>query len=504
MSTEELIDLFKELISLMELKGENPFKIRAYEKATDLLKASSINFETLISKIDGGNNLGFGPQIVKDFKEIKATGKLAIHQEFLKEIPREVLELLNIRGLGPKKIIQLQKELNIASLDSFKEALEKGALKTLKGFGEKTLISLQENLEFYLSSKGYFLIDVHENVLGKIIALAPENLIPEGVSRDKAEIFTELTLALRKTNLQDFLSILKNQSLDFDTVASENQAIHLTFSSVPVKISIKEDQDFLSAQNKLQENSKTFSLNESSLRGLLHMHSTYSDGLHSIRELAEEAKRLGYSYIGITDHSQSAGYAGGLRPDDIKAQHIEIERLNHELAPFRIFKGIESDILSDGALDYDQRILASFDFIVSSVHSGMTLSKVEMTKRIITAIRNPYTTILGHPTGRLLLKRKAYELDIKEILKIAKEEGVVVEINSNPRRLDLSWQEIINNKENLPKLTISPDAHSKEQLSLVRYGIMMANKADVKESSILNCADAKECNNFFKLRKRNA
>ncbi len=498
MTTEEVVSLFKELISLMELSGENPFKIRAYEKSIENLNALSEDLSSLVKKIDSGQSLGFGPQILKDLREIYSSGALASHQVLLKEYPKEILELLNIRGLGPKKIIQLKQELGITSIEGFQKALIGEQLDNIKGFGKKTLVSLKENLDLYLDSREYFLLDAHEKTLERLLALAPNELLPEQLTLEKSETFTSVEVAIKRSSVTALRMNLEANKLSY---TEESDKLLLSINSIPIRINLKNSFDYTT----LIEQNDTFNrkpkIDTKSLKGLLHMHSTYSDGKDSIKDLALEAIRLGYSYIGITDHSQSAGYAGGLRPEAIKQQHTEINRLNEELAPFRIFKGIESDILTDGSLDYNEGILSSFDFIVSSIHSGFTLSKAEMTKRIITALKNPHTTILGHLTGRLLLKRKPYEVDVDEILKVAKEEGVVVELNSNPKRLDISWEELAKNTTNLPNLAITPDAHSKEQLSLVRYGILMANKADIKEKSILNTRDAKECSNFFKLRK---
>lgn len=484
METQDVISIFKELISLLELKEENPFKIRAYDKAIDSLKALSLNLEEIVEKFNSKVSLGFGPQIIKDILEIHNTHTLALHQTLLKEIPRGQLELLKIKGLGPKKVIQLGKEKYIFTPDSLKQEIESGSLGKLKGFGEKTLVALKENLEFYLESKGFFLLDAHEGTLERCNEILNDLVTPCDSSLNKEETFTQVSLATTAKSLDRIKESLNAHQI---THIESKDTITFSLREHPIVIDTVDDKSYSTLRNKFLEHQENIRKIEKSLKGSIHMHSTYSDGVHTIKELAEEAIKLGYSYIGISDHSQSAAYAGGLKPQDIRSQHLEIDRLNKELTPFKIFKGIESDILADGSLDYSEEVLKTFDFVIASVHSGFNMTEEEMTKRIIKAVRNPYTTILGHPTGRLLLQRKGYEVNIPEILKVAEEEGVIVEINSNPKRLDVSWKEIVKNKNLI--LAITSDAHSKEQLQLVKYGAMMAFKAGVGLESIINCLD---------------
>ena len=233
------------------------------------------------------------------------------------------------------------------------------------------------------------------------------------------------------------------------------------------------------------------------IKGILHAHSHYSDGENSLREMAQAVKEAGYEYFGISDHSQSAAYASGLKAKDIKRQHKEIDELNQELAPFRIFKGIESDILEDGSLDYPESVLESFDFIIASVHSRFGLTEKQMTKRIQKALMNPFTTILGHPSGRLLLKREAYQINMHEILETAAEYGVAIELNANPQRLDLDWRFLRRAKDLEIPIPISPDAHSVEGLYDLKYGLGIARKGWLSKENVLNCFSLKEIEEFF-------
>jgi DNA polymerase (family 10) len=237
------------------------------------------------------------------------------------------------------------------------------------------------------------------------------------------------------------------------------------------------------------------------LRGILHCHSEYSDGTSSIAEMAEGARKRGWSYIGISDHSESAFYAGGLKRDKLERQHDEIDRLNEEFMDFRILKGIEADILADGRLDYDARILDSFDYVVGSIHSRFSMDGDAMTKRVLAALDDPHLTILAHPTGRLLLTREPYAIDVEAVLEKAADLGIAVELNADPHRLDLDWRYCRQAKELGVTIEIGPDAHSTAALDNVHFGIGMARKAWLEAGEILNTLSADEVLAFARKRR---
>ena len=239
----------------------------------------------------------------------------------------------------------------------------------------------------------------------------------------------------------------------------------------------------------------------SDLKGILHNHSTYSDGKHTLRQMAEHCKELGYEYLGITDHSQTAVYARGLYEYNVKEQQEEIRQLNEELAPFKIFSGIESDILGDGKLDYPDEILEDFDFIVASVHSGLNMDINKATDRLLKAIRNPYTTILGHMTGRLLLEREGYPVDHKEIVHTCAEHNVVIEINASPYRLDMDWRWVNYALEKGVMLSINPDAHEKDGYQNMYYGLLAGRKGGLTKEKTLNAMSVDEISVYFEKRK---
>jgi DNA polymerase (family 10) len=243
------------------------------------------------------------------------------------------------------------------------------------------------------------------------------------------------------------------------------------------------------------------------LRGTFHCHTTYSDGRATLAEMAEAAWERGWSYLGLGDHSQSAGYAGGLSPLRVRAQHAEVDAWNREHGGkgkkrFRLFKGIESDILPDGRLDYANDVLASFDYVVGSVHSAFGIGEKEMTKRLIRAVSNPHITILGHATGRLLLRRDAYEVDVKAVIDAAAEHGCAVEINADPARLDVNWENARYAAERGVLVPIDPDAHSTDSLDHVQWGVRVARKGWLSARQVLNCRELEEVEDYFAKRKQ--
>ena len=238
------------------------------------------------------------------------------------------------------------------------------------------------------------------------------------------------------------------------------------------------------------------------LRGILHNHSTYSDGNHSLKEMAEYCKELGFEYLGMCDHSKSAFYANGLKEEAVIKQQAEIDKLNIALSPFKIFKGIESDILFNGELDYDESILKSFDFIVASIHSNLKMDKAKATQRLIKAIENPFTTILGHPTGRLLLSRPGYEIEHAKVIDACAENGVSIELNANPYRLDIDWRWISYALERNVMISINPDAHRKEGYHDMYYGVGAARKGGLTRSMTMNALSLEAIEKKFAERKR--
>ena len=301
-----------------------------------------------------------------------------------------------------------------------------------------------------------------------------------------------------------FLEFVKEMGYNYDdlgiykdnlpvVIKSENDIYKiLDLQFIPPEI-----REYPLALQRARKNRIPKLIERSDLKGMIHVHTNWSDGRNSIREMALKAKELGFEYIVICDHSQSASYANGLTIEKINLQHREIDRLNDEDLGIKIIKGIESDIMRDGSLDYPDEILEKFEIVIASVHSHFNISKSEMTRRIIYALMSPYTTMLGHPTGRLLLARPAYQVDTKELIDAAKDYNKIIEINCNPYRLDLSWEDAFYAKSKGLKLSINPDSHEQNTLTDVEYGIKTARKAWLEKSDVINCLEFNEFINQF-------
>lgn len=559
MDNSSILKQLKLQASLMELHDENSFKIRGYQNAVFQLDKSDINLASLsLSELEGLQGVGKG--IAATIREITQNGTSQALTDLLDSTPEGIVELLDMKGIGPKKIKVLWKELGIESGHELKEAANSGLVANLKGFGDKTQQAIIDALEFKEANANKLHFADAEIIANEMI-----ELLVNLKQVERAEVTGEMR---RKLEIADSIEILV-ASNDFDALEDELNAndafTQLLEQSGPVvwrglykehKILVElilcspDDfirEQFLKTGNQLHitipiannkslrdmayteqysseeelyaslnmayvepemregsfeiELAKSNSLPKlvemSDLKGILHNHSTYSDGKHSLRQMAEYCKELGYEYLGICDHSKSAFYANGLNEDRLFQQHKEIEELNKEFAPFKIFKGIESDILHDGSLDYADDVLASFDFIVASVHSVLNMNKQKATQRLMTAIENPYTTILGHPTGRLLLRRAGYPIDHKAVIDHCAKHNVVIEINANPWRLDLDWRWVHYALEQGVKLSINPDAHQMEGYHHMQYGLLTGRKGGLTAEMTFNALSSEAIDEHF-------
>ncbi|OOG71733.1 DNA polymerase/3'-5' exonuclease PolX [Algoriphagus sp. A40] len=564
MDHKTILKKLKLCIQLMELHDENPFKIRGYQSALISLERGDQDIMEL-SDLELTQINGVGKSIIEAIQSLKATESFPLLDQLLEKTPTGILEILQIKGLGPKKVKTLWEELGITSTHELMEACQSGIVAKIKGFGEKTQESIIQNLEFKASNAGKWLFaDIEDTIEGFTLSL--KNLFGNsqiaivGDFARKMEIISETEILISSEELTDVRSKLKslesiewNQlesgprtwkgnltDLDLEVIfhfcapvdfpwkklAFTGSKAHLlsyvddseTIAEKLIKKDYGSEEEFFT-KNQLQfipsemregfdevelakENKIPELLQDSDLKGILHNHSTYSDGKHSLRQMAEYCKSLGYEYLGISDHSRTASYAGGLEIEKVIKQHAEIDELNRELAPFKIFKGIESDILGDGSLDYPDDVLASFDFVVSSVHSILNMDIHRATDRLLRAIANPYTTILGHPTGRLLLRREGYPIDHKTIIDACAIRNVVIEINANPWRLDLDWRWVRYALDKGVKLSINPDAHEMEGYSDMKYGVLVGRKGGLTKEMTLNALSREEITAFFAERKK--
>lgn len=558
-----ILKLLKLSIQLMELHEENPFKIRSYQGGLNSLERGDRDLMELSDK-ELEEIPGIGKSILDAIQRIKSSGTFPLLEELLEKTPSGILEILQIKGLGPKKVKSLWDELGITSTHELMEACQSGKVAQIKGFGEKTQESIVQNLIFKASNEGKWLFADIEGAVDSLNAtfeklFSHAQIAVVGEFARKMEIISEVewliasdSLPALKSHLSTFESIewnwpnsgpmtwrgkLREPELQvkihfcsttdrvWKKLSLEGSKSHLNAmadekETIAEKIHKKDyasEEEFFK-NNKLQfipvemregfgetemalETKLPVLLQDSDLKGILHNHSTYSDGKNSLRQMAEYCKSLGYEYLGISDHSRTAAYAGGLEIEKVLKQHQEIDQLNVELAPFRIFKGIESDILGDGSLDYPAEILGSFDFIVSSVHSILNMDQKRATDRLIKAVSNPYTTILGHPTGRLLLRREGYPIDHKAVIDACAEHGVIIEINANPWRLDLDWRWVRYAMDKGVKLAINPDAHELEGYADMKYGVLIGRKGGLTKEMTLNALSREEIASYFASRK---
>jgi len=541
------------LSQLMELHEENPFKIKsianAYFKVDKLpfaLKDKPINE---IDKIEG-----IGKGLATKIIELLQTGELKELNDIIAQTPEGVVEMLGIKGIGPKKVLIIWRDLGIETVGELYYACNENRLIEAKGFGLKTQEEIKNAIEFKLAANGRFLYAQVEGFaktlftqLSKWVTKTENGSILgfAGQYRRACEIIDELEIVIGaeqigaiKQNLPAFAPL--------SLIETENTFVCTTEAGFRIKIHPVEKAEFFLQWFKLTGNTEhvdkvlalagpgNFTSEEEiyskaglsfiepelredfdeielakanklptliqyeDLKGSLHNHSTWSDGVHTLEQMAVYCKdNLNLQYLGICDHSKTAVYAKGLNEQRVFAQHQEIDELNKKLAPFKIFKGIESDILSDGSLDYPDEILKTFDFVVASVHSNLRMDEVKATTRLLKAIENPYTTILGHPTGRLLLSRAGYPIDYKKIINACAANKVVIEINANPLRLDLDWRWHRYALEKGVLLSVNPDAHRTEGFHDMHYGILVARKGGLSADKCLNAFSLDQITAYF-------
>ncbi|MFE7085873.1 helix-hairpin-helix domain-containing protein [Sphingobacterium spiritivorum] len=555
MDNKVIAKLFKLGSQLMELHNENPFRAKAMASAS--FKIDKLPFAAATATVeDLSAQQGIGKGTAEKIQEIIQTGSFAELDQLIANTPPGLLDMLQIKGLGPKKILIIWQELGIESVGELYYACNENRLVEAKGFGLKTQEDIKKNIEFSIANQGWFLyakvLPSAEAILNKLRNALPEDTAVSytGAFRRKVEILdrVDFLLSTSTEELQKVLATIpdiqiQEQTPDqievkdnngflfrflstdpenfantlLETTGSELHIQQLEAIQQPLPAASTEagiyqllglayiEPELREGLDEIQK-AKTDTLPQlitfEELKGTVHNHSTYSDGVHSLAEMARYCKEnLGLEYFGICDHSRTAVYANGLSIDRLEQQWKEVDALNEKMAPFRIFKGIESDILSDGSLDYPNEILTKFDFVVASVHSNLKMNEEKATDRLIKAIENPYTTILGHPTGRLLLSRSGYPLDFKKIIDACAANQVVIEINANPLRLDLDWRWHRYAIEKGVLLSINPDAHRTEGLLDMHYGIYVARKGGVSAENCLNARSVTEISEFFTNRK---
>ncbi|MFL5739261.1 MAG: helix-hairpin-helix domain-containing protein [Flavisolibacter sp.] len=537
------------LSKLMDIHGENSFKSKSYSSAAFTIEKLPQDLSKL-AKEKIFQIRGIGESVGKKVIEILETNELDILQEYISKTPDGVLEMMNIKGLGPKKINTIWKEMRIDSIDALREACMENRIADKKGFGEKTQQNILASIQFQQANAGKYLYAKVES-FAEAFTEKLKNKFPSqkieitGSFRRQLEIIESLEWVttipgdkIKNFLLNDQVQLVADRDgllilnaeemllLHFHLVDQKDfyQKLFETSSSPeflqhwpgPEKKEAKSEEEIFSSANQkwipafLREKKENifskFELNEivqtSDIKGLIHSHSNWSDGGHTIEDMASALIDLGFEYLVLSDHSKAAFYANGLSEQRIREQHRCIDELNAKLSPFKIFKSIECDILNDGSLDYENKILSTFDLVITSVHSNLDMDEEKAMRRLMGAITNPYTTILGHMTGRLLLRRKGYPVDHKMVIDACADHHVVIEINASPSRLDIDWRWIDYAMEKGLMLSINPDAHTVDEFHNIKYGVLVAQKGGLPSKRNLSSLSLGEFEDFLQKTKK--
>jgi DNA polymerase (family 10) len=554
-----IADQFSLLAKLMDIHGENSFKAKAYSSAAFTIdKLPQQLSEIPVEKFSSIK--GIGDSAAKKIHEIFERGEIIALTDLISKTPEGIMQMLGIKGIGPKKITVIWKEMGIESIGELLYACNENRLTLYKGFGEKTQKSIQESIEYFLNNIGSYLYAQIEEFAIKLDETLKKQfdknqfLLTGDFRRhietiDKIEWVTDADEAALQEYLLQHKFVTEKIDAELSVYKGEEENIELHFHHVATYqlqhtlFNTSCSEEFLEAFNKkfpLDHSAQYDSEEEifaaarmefippylretagiiykaadnilpdviqtKDITSIIHSHSKWSDGNNTIEEMAKACIEKGLQYLVISDHSKTAFYANGLNEERLKAQHAEVNELNEKLKPFKIFKSIESDILNDGNLDYADEVLATFDIVIASIHSNLKMSEEKAMMRLLNAIKNPYTSILGHCTGRLLLSRAGYPVDHKKIIDACTENNVVIELNAHPRRLDIDWRFINYCIEKNVLISIDPDAHSVKGFNDIKYGVLAAQKAGVTSAQNLSSYSLQEFEDFLKVQqaKRN-
>jgi DNA polymerase (family X) len=566
---KDIVDQLNELADLLEIKGENEFRVRAYRNAVRILSGYSGRLEKEIKK---GKDLseisGIGESIRDKVKEIVETGKLKKLENLKKEFPESLLSIMNLEQMGPQRTKTLYEELDIESLDDLKKAAKNGDIESLEGFGKKTVDNILKEIEEYADKGGSGRIKWSEGdkiastlkaymenkvddlevagsyrrkkaTLGDIDILATgkdsekcmhafttfedvDMVLSSGDTKSSVKLRNGVQVDLRVVDKNSFGAALlyftgsKEHSIELRKIAQKK---NYTLNEYGIhkddkKLASKTEKSMYKAlglkfiEPELRENKGEIKaarddklpdlIKPEDIKGDLHTHTNQTDGLFSLKEMAQAAKDMGYAYYAVSDHSQKVSMADGVDEKRLGEQIEQIDNLNESMSDFRILKAIEVDILKDGSLDLSDDILKQLDLVIGAIHYNMNLSRKEQTRRVIKAMENPYFNILAHPTGRKLGERSAYDIDIKTVLEEAKNKGCYLEINANPQRLDLNDDNARLAREKGVKLAVSTDAHSKDSLNFMRYGVSQARRGWLEKDDVLNTRSWKSLKKLLK------
>jgi DNA polymerase (family 10) len=595
MTKEEIASVLEQIATLLELKAENPFKIRAYTNAARAIQTFGANVSNFQDEEAVAKIPGIGKSIALKIKELAETGSLKYFQELSAEFPTGILELFSLSGLGAKKIKALHDRLGVSSITELQKACEEGRVAELAGFGETTQQKICDAIARRASHAGSFQfgqvaaeaealrsdLAAHEAALQveiagsyrrrkeivhdldllvatkepeavtKFFVSHPliESVIAQGPTKSSVRLRSGVQCDLRVVTTAEYPFALayftgnKEHNIEMRSRALQRGWTLNEYRLAPLPIegrggspeppaaqgragrlksiaptsnpkakkkkspgkipTVRDEADLYRAVDldfippELRENCGEFEaaeqhslpklIEKENLRGTFHSHTVASDGHNTLEEMAEAARELGLEYLGVADHSRSSVQGHGIAAEKLLEQVAAIRKLNKTFDGFRLFAGVECDILRDGSLDFPNDVLSQLDYVVASVHSVFNLSESEMTQRVIRALENPFVTMLAHPTGRLLLKRDPYQIDIPAVLDAAARTGTWVELNAAPKRLDLDWRWWPLAKQKGVKCVINPDAHRTERLQDLWFGIGIARKGWLTREDVVNC-----------------
>jgi len=536
--------VLESIASLLELKGENPFKVRAFTTAAQVVESYSGDLGEALESGRLGQLKGIGPATLEVIRETARTGRSSALEALQREVPAGLAEMRRIPGLGVTKIRTAHEQLGIVTLAELETAARDGRLAALPRFGEKTAQKILRGIEFVRRASAFRLQHDAARAAGELreaLAAAPgvRRVEVAGSVRRRAEVVRDVDLVMvcdgpppevadadvypvsaeqlghawvRATGSARHWELLVQRAtergLRLDDAGlwrgdelvpcPDETALYTALGLSWIAPELREGGDEIA---RAASGEQCRLVERGDLRGFVHCHSTYSDGANSLAELADACRREGYQYLGLSDHSVSAAYAGGMSEEKVARQHKEIDELNGRWDDFRILKGIEADILADGALDYPADVLDRFDFVIGSIHSRMEQDGATMTQRVLRAMDDPHLTVLGHPTGRLLLARDPYPIDMHAVIARAGERGVAIEINGDPHRLDLDWRLCAEARAAGVAIAIGADAHSLAGFENAEWGLGIARKGGLEGGDILNTLAAEGFIDYARQRK---
>lgn len=546
------------IAAFLELAGENRFKVSAYRNAARNVAAlAATDLRPLIRSGELAKVRGVGSATLNVIKELAETGHSSYLEQLREQVPEGLLDLMRVPGLSAGKIHLLHQELDVASLDDLERAASSGALQKVKGFGPKTVAKLLDGIAFVRnagttkilphalpeangllaaarSHPGVQRAELAGDVRRSLEVISQIDIVAacSDAPAEVAQSFTRIDGVRRATGEGASVTIhfVDGMRLGLRCVEPDDFALawfRATGSGEHVRqveerltdaaFRPRDEREIYAAaklqylEPELREGRSEIAraakgplprlLEPSDVRGVLHCHTTWSDGVATVAEMAEAARARGWSYIGITDHSEAAFFANGVSRDRMLEQHAEIDALNNAAPDFRILKGVEADILADGRLDYGDELLDRFDFVIGSIHSRFKMEKDAMTERVLRAMDDPHLTILAHPTGRLLLSREPYGLDLEAVFEKAAALGIAIELNADPKRLDIDWRYLDRARELGVTIEIGPDAHSRAGLQWTDLGVMMARKGWIEPRHVLNARSAGDVIAFARARR---